>query len=63
MNTTNDKPAVEEKPVYQAPTITTFTAADLLDIIGPVHAGSGQGDMNPMGPGSAHDLHKILKIV
>lgn len=66
MNTTNSNHSVEEKPVYQTPTITTFTAAELLEIIGPVHAGSGPGDMGPMGPlgsGGAHELHKILKIV
>lgn len=65
MSTTKYNQKHVAKPVYQAPIITTYTAEELLDIVGPVQAGgSDQGDMGPMGdPGAMGPIHKILKVV
>lgn len=64
MNTTINAQPQSEMPIYQAPTITTYTAEELLDIVGPVCAmESDQGDMGPMGSTGSYGLHKILKVV
>lgn len=64
MNGINNNQPLNEMPIYQAPTITTFNAEELLDIIGPVQASANdQGDMGPMGPTGSLELHKILKVV
>lgn len=43
MNTATTNP-MEEMPVYQAPSVTTYTASDLMNLIGPIHAGSVSPD-------------------
>lgn len=58
----------EERPAYQPPLITTFTAEELLDIVGPVQAannplGDGMDNMGAPTPTGAHDFHKILKVI
>lgn len=39
MNTTTSNQA-KTVPVYQTPTVTTYTANELMNLIGPVEAGS-----------------------
>ena len=39
MNMIKSIEVMDEVPLYQAPTVTTYTAGELLDLIGPVLAG------------------------
>ena len=49
MNATKNEHERIDPPIYQSPTITTYTSDQLLDLIGPVQAGSTGGDDNLLG--------------
>lgn len=64
MNKLEEPQCIEKRPTYHPPLITTFTAEELLEIVGPVQAGaSDQGDMGPMGSTGAYEIHKLLNVL
>lgn len=61
MNSVNNSQNLEAMPLYLAPTITTYTADELLDMVGPVQAGSHGDEDNLMGAPTGY-IHKILNV-
>lgn len=43
LNSPDEQPTVDRRPVYQSPTLQTFTAEELLAALGPAQAGSVGG--------------------